>query len=147
MLGKVFSGLEEYAPLLIRLALAAIFIHAGLGKIFGIWGGPGLEKTAIMFGPPPPATNLDLPLPILMASLAGIGELGGGILVGVGLITRYAAATLIVIMLVALFAAHGGRLFMDGLGAFTCLIMASTLLLTGGGKGSLDRLLKIDERV
>jgi len=146
MLGKVFSGLEEYAPLLIRLALAAIFINAGLGKIFGIWGGPGLEKTAIMFGPPPEG-KLDLPLPIMMASLAGIGEFGGGVLVGLGLITRYAAATLVVIMLVALFVAHGGRVFMDGLGAFTCLIMSCSLLLTGGGKGSLDRVLKIDDRV
>jgi putative oxidoreductase len=146
MLGKVFGGLEEYAPLLIRLALAVIFVHGGVGKIFGVWGGYGLEKTAIMFGPPPEG-KLDLPLPILMASLAGIGELGGGFLVGIGLITRYAAATLVVIMLVALFVAHGGRMFTDGLAAFTCLIMAFSLLFTGGGKGSLDRLLKIDERV
>jgi putative oxidoreductase len=146
MLGKAFGGLAEYAPLLIRLALAAIFINGGAGKIFGLWGGPGLEKTAEMFGPPP-AGKLDLPLPILMASLAGIGELGGGLLVGIGLITRYAAATLMVIMIVALFVAHGGRVFLDGLGAFTCLIMAASLLLTGGGKASLDRALKIDERV
>lgn len=146
MLGKVFGGLEDYAPLLIRLGLAAIFIHAGLGKVFGVFGGPGLEKTAEFFGPPP-AGKLDLPLPILMASLAGIGELGGGFLVGIGLITRYAAATLCVIMIVAVFAAHGGRVLADGLPAFTCLIMAASLLLSGGGKGSLDRLLKIDERV
>lgn len=146
MLGKVFGGLEEYMPLLLRLALAVIFIHAGLGKIFGIWGGYGLEKTAIYFGPPPEG-KLDLPLPILMASLAGIGELGGGFLVGIGLITRYAAATLIVIMLVALFVAHGGHALTDGLAAFTCLMMSCGLLLTGGGKASLDRLLKIDERV
>ncbi|HEU4339368.1 MAG TPA: DoxX family protein [Planctomycetota bacterium] len=146
MLGKVFGGIEEYTPLLIRLALAAIFIHQGMGKIFGVWGGFGLEKTAIYFGPPPEG-KLDLPLPILMASLAGIGELGGGFLVGIGLITRYAAATLMVIMLVALFVAHGGQIFGDGMKAFTCLIMSSSLLITGGGKASLDRLLKIDERV
>src|SRR5687767_350642 len=51
VLGKVFGGLEEYAPLLIRLALAATFIQSGAGKIFGIWGGHGLEKTAEFFGP------------------------------------------------------------------------------------------------
>jgi putative oxidoreductase len=148
MLGKVFGGLEEYAPLLIRLGLAAIFIYGGAGKIFGVWGGPGLERTTIYFGPPPEG-KLDLPLPILMASLAGIGELGGGFLVLIGLITRYAAATLCVIMLVAIFVAHGGRVLdpREGLPAFTCFIMAFSLLFTGGGKGSLDRLLKIDERV
>jgi putative oxidoreductase len=146
MLGKVFGGLEEYAALLIRLALAAIFIHAGVGIIFGAWGGEGLDKTAEILSAPPKG-KYDLPLPILMASLAGIGALGGGFLVGIGLITRYAAATLVLIIVIALFVAHGGRVFEDGLGAFTCLVMAFTLLLTGGGKGSLDRVLKIDERV
>src|SRR4030095_11909992 len=86
LLGKVFGVLEGYTPLLLRLALAVIFIHAGLGKIFGIWGGYGLEKTAIYFGPPPEG-KLDLPLPILMASLAGIGEVGGGFLVRIGPLT------------------------------------------------------------
>lgn len=147
MLGKVFGGLEEYAPLLIRLALAAIFIHVGVGIIFGAWGGAGLDRTAEVLGAPPKG-KYDLPLPILMASLAGIGALGGGFLVGIGLITRYAAATLIVILLIALFVAHGGRIFDEGgLASFTCLIMSCSLLLTGGGKGSLDRVLKIDDRV
>ena len=141
MLGKVFGGAAEYAPLLIRLALGAIFINAGAGKVFGLWGGYGLEKTAEAFG------KLDLPLPILMASLAGIGELGGGFLVAIGLITRYAAATLFIIMIVALFVAHHGHALGEGLGAFACLIMSASLLLTGGGKASLDRALKIDERV
>jgi uncharacterized membrane protein YphA (DoxX/SURF4 family) len=89
----------------------------------------------------------DLPLPVLLASLGGIGALGGGILVGIGLITRYAAATLFVIVFIALFVACHGRPFDEGLGAFCCLFMSFSLLLTGGGKGSLDRLLKIDERV
>ena len=143
MLDKVFVGLEEYAPLLIRLTLGAIFIKSGAGKIFGIWNGEGLEKTAEFFG----AGKLDLPLPILMASLAGIGELGGGFLVAIGLITRYAAATLVIIMIVALGVAHSWHIFSDGRTAFCCMMMAFSLLLTGGGKGSLDRVLKIDERV
>src|SRR5688572_17962595 len=106
MLGKVFGGLEEYAPLLIRLTLAAIFINGGGGKIFGWFDGPGLEEVAKSFGPVDQGGKLGLPNPILMASLAGIGELAGGFLVGVGLITRYAASVLIVIMIVALFVAH-----------------------------------------
>ncbi len=142
MLGKMFGGLEEYAPLFIRLGLASIFFHAGAQKVFGLFGGQGLEATAEYF-----KTKLDFPLPMLMASLAGIGELGGGILVGIGLITRYAAGTLCIIMLVAIFAAHSGRVFGDGLPAFACLIMAISLLATGGGKASADRMLKIDDRV
>ncbi|HZN62644.1 MAG TPA: DoxX family protein [Planctomycetota bacterium] len=143
MLGKVFGGLEEYAPLLVRLGLATIFIYKGVQTIFGTFGGPGLDKTAELFG----EKGYDLPLPILLASLAGIAALGGGFLLAVGLITRYAAATLFVLVIITLFVAYGGRVFSDGLGAFACLIMAFTLLLTGGGKGSLDRILKIDERV
>ena len=147
MLGKGFGGLEEYAPLVIRLTLATVFINGGGGKIFGWFGGPGLEEVAKYFGPVDQGGKLGLPNPILMASLAGIGELAGGFLVGVGLITRYAAAVLIVIMLVALFAAHGGKFLSEGLAAFTCLMMSASLLFSGGGKGSLDRVLKIDDRV
>ncbi|HTF56202.1 MAG TPA: DoxX family protein [Planctomycetota bacterium] len=142
MLGKMFGGLEEYAPLFIRLGLATIFFHSGSQKVFGMFGGMGLEATADSF-----KTKLDFPLPMLMASLAGIGELGGGILVGIGLITRYAAGTLCIIMIVAIFAAHHAQVFGEGRAAFACLIMAISLLATGGGKASADRMLKIDERV
>ena len=144
MLGKVFGGLEDYAPLLIRLGLGIIFIHAGGGKIFGWFNGMGLEKTTEQFG----MTGLDLPLPILMASLTGMGELVGGFLVMIGLITRYAAATLVFIMIIAIAVAHRGNIFTPaGMAAFACGLLAASLLFSGGGKGSLDRVLKIDERV
>jgi putative oxidoreductase len=141
MLGKVFGGLEEYAPLLIRLGLLAIFGYHGSQKLFDLFGGAGLEKTAEFF------QSKDFPMPMFLATVAGIGELGGGFLVGIGLITRYAAGILCIIMLVALIFFHGGRVFADGLGAFACLILAISLLATGGAKASLDRLLKIDDRV
>ena len=141
MLGKMFGGLEEYAPLLVRLGLGTVFGFFGAQKLLGWFGGPGLEKTADAFA------GLGFPIPAFMAALAAIGELGGGVLVALGLVTRYAAAILCIVMIVALFAAHGGRIFADGLPAFCCLILAISLLATGGGKVSCDRMFKIDERV
>jgi len=143
MLGKVFGGLEQYAPLLIRLGLLAIFGVIGSQKLFGLFGGPGLDRTAEAFA------AKDFPMPMFLATVVGIGELGGGFLVGIGLLTRYAAGILCIIMLVAIIFAHGGRVFdgQQGLPALACLILAISLLASGGGKASLDRLFKIDDWV
>jgi len=141
MLGKVFGGLEQYAPLLIRLGLLAIFGVIGSQKLFGLFGGPGLDRTAEAFA------AKDFPMPMFLATVVGIGELGGGFLVGIGLLTRYAAGILCIIMLVAIIFAHKGMVFSEGLAALACLILAISLLASGGGKASLDRLFKIDDWV
>ena len=86
------------APLLLRIFLAPILIIAGFGKI------TNLEDTAAYFGNPD--WGLGMPLPYLMAVLAGYTEFLGGIAILIGLATRWFAIPLMFTMIVAAGTAH-----------------------------------------
>lgn len=58
-----------------------------------------------------------------------------------GLFTRLAAIPLVIAMGVALFSAHKGEFFGEGENAGLFLICFTTILLTGPGRFSLDRLI------
>jgi putative oxidoreductase len=124
------------APLLLRLALGAVFIGHGAQKLFGWWGGHGFEATAqflekqVGFAPGP-----------VLAALAGGGEFFGGILLVLGLATRFAAAQAAFIMGVAIWTAHRSAFFAQDNGMeypLTLLLVALALVLTGAGALSID---------
>jgi putative oxidoreductase len=60
----------------------------------------------------------------------------------IGLFTRAVVIPLIIVMLVALFKAHGGDLFYTGEKAALFLLAFSTVLLCGPGKASVDAMIK-----
>lgn len=76
------NALNRYGPLLGRILIALIFVFAGFGKITGFEGTVGY------------IASKGLPLPQLAAIGAIIVELGGGIMLVLGLKTRWAAAAL-----------------------------------------------------
>jgi putative oxidoreductase len=124
------------APLVLRLALAAVFIGHGAQKLFGWWGGGGFQGTAHYF-----ASNLGLTPGWLHAALAGGGQFFGGILLVLGLATRLAAAQLVIIMGVAIWTSHRSAFFLSDNGmefALVLLLVAVSLVLTGGGALSID---------
>jgi uncharacterized membrane protein YphA (DoxX/SURF4 family) len=82
-------------PLALRIYLAPILIMAGWGKL------KDLESTAYYFG-----EYLGIPLPELMAFLAGATEFFGGIALLVGLATRWVSLPLMLTMIVAATTAH-----------------------------------------
>ena len=86
---------EGIAPLLMRLYLAPVMMQAGWNKI------SGFDGTVAWFG-----DTLGLPAPTLLAALAAATESFGGILLLVGLATRWVSIPLMVTMLVAIFAVH-----------------------------------------
>ncbi|PLA75355.1 hypothetical protein CYQ88_01955 [Hydrogenovibrio sp. SC-1] len=86
------------ATLPIRLYLAAVFWVAGTNKIVGFKG------VVEWFGNT--EWGLGLPFPELMASLAIAAEVGGSVLLLLGLATRWASIPLIITMLVATFSVH-----------------------------------------
>ena len=90
--------LEGIGPLLLRLYLAPIMIQAGWMKL------ANFESTAAWFGNPD--WGLGMPLPHLMAALAGCAEFFGGIALVVGLATRLVAIPLAITMLVAALTVH-----------------------------------------
>lgn len=92
------SLIEGVAPLLIRLYLAPIMIQAGWNKY------SSFESTVSWFGNSD--WGLGLPFPTIMAALAIFAELVGGVLILIGLATRWISIPLMVTMLVAIFAVH-----------------------------------------
>lgn len=74
--------LEKYGSLVARLAIAAIFVHGGWGKL------GALDGTAAYIA------SHGLPAAQVGALLAALLELGGGLAIALGLGTRWAALAL-----------------------------------------------------
>lgn len=91
----VLSGL---GPLALRLFLVPVFWVAGTNKI------DGFENVVEWFGNS--EWGLGLPMPALMASLAVAAEVGGAILLLLGLAVRWISIPLMITMLVAIFTVH-----------------------------------------
>lgn len=89
---------EGIAPLLLRLYLAPVMIQAGWTKY------QGFEGIVDWFGNED--YGLGLPFPLVMAFLATATELVGGVLILIGLATRWMSIPLMVTMLVAAFSVH-----------------------------------------
>ncbi|WP_340680442.1 DoxX family protein [Paraglaciecola sp.] len=90
--------LEGIAPLLFRLYLAPIMVQAGYNKLCAF------ENTVDWFGNA--EYGLGLPYPMLMVSFAIAAELIGGLLLVIGLATRWVSIPLMLTMVVAIFTVH-----------------------------------------
>lgn len=95
---KQLSHIDGIPALALRLYLVPIFWMAGSNKL------ANFSDTVAWFGNP--EWGLGLPFPLLMASLATAAELGGAILLALGLMTRLISIPLIVTMLVAILTVH-----------------------------------------
>jgi putative oxidoreductase len=85
---------------------------------------------------------LHFPAPVVMAFLAKGAELAGGMLVFAGLFTRTAASLIAFTMLVATLTANLGKDFnIDGGFTISYFLFALILVVEGGGKYALGRLL------
>lgn len=82
-------AVSEWAPLIARILLSAVFIYAGWGKIVGF------AATVGYIG------SVGLPLPTVLAVLAIIFELGGGLMLLTGFMGRIATKMLFVFTLLA----------------------------------------------
>lgn len=139
MFGKLIATWPTWAALPLRIALGIVFIGHGLQKVFGMWGGPGLDR----FTSNPAPFSWMQPASLWM-SAAAFAELVGGVLVLLGFLTRLGALMILPVMLVAVFAVHWGAFFMSARGieyAFTLSLVAVALLVLGGGRASVDEML------
>lgn len=127
-----------FAPLLLRVPVGIIFTAHGAQKLFGWFGGYGLEGTGQFMA------SMGLNPGVLMAALAGSAEFFGGLALILGLLTRPAAAVLAFTMLVALLSVHlHNGLFMANNGyefALALLAASISLVVSGGGRLSVDRI-------
>ncbi len=139
LITRLLNTSDSFAPLALRVPAGVIFMAHGAQKLFGAFGGYGLEGTGQWMA------SIGLEPGYLMALMAGSAEFFGGLAILIGLLVRPAAAALAFAMLVAIFAVHiGNGLFMSNNGyefALSLLAIAVSLLISGGGNLSLDRML------
>lgn len=77
--------------LVLRLTLAIVMVAHGAHGLFGAFAGTGVGPGGLSRGAEYFA-SLDLAAPFVLAVTAGIIQFAGGLLIGAGLLTRWAAA-------------------------------------------------------
>lgn len=136
LINRLLSTDGGTGALALRVPVGIIFAAHGAQKLFGWFGGYGLDGTGQFFG------SVGLNPGYLMALLAGAAEFFGGLALVVGLFVRPAAAALAFAMLVAIFAVHWSKGFFLDKGGYEyalALFAASvSLLFSGGGRFSAD---------
>lgn len=134
-------GAVDLSLLLVRVIVGVIFATHGAQKLFGAFGGPGLAEMVKMMGP--------LGYPVT------IGEFFGGLGLVFGFLSRFSAASLIVIMGGAIAMVHGQHGFFLGHGPESTLATAGfeyclaliglllPILLAGPGRFAVGRFLPL----
>jgi putative oxidoreductase len=123
----------EYGKLLVRLVLGSTFIYHGAQKVFGVWGGPGLENFV-------GHVTGSLGLPAFLGVLAAWFEFGGGLLVFLGVFAEAGAAMIVPVMMVAVSTHWPNGYGSQNKGyeyAFNLLLIAIAVILSGPGKFAL----------
>ena len=125
--------------LLLRLAIGLTVASHGTQKLFGWFGGYGLDGTGQFM------EGLGFHPGRRHALMAGLVEAGGGILLTLGLLTPLGAALVASVMLVAAITVHIKNGFFAGNGGYELVLVlgvgALSLSFTGPGKLSADTLL------
>ena len=133
---------DSFAPLFLRVALGVMMFPHGAQKLLGWFGGYGFNGSMGYF-------TGTVGTPYVVGLLVILGEFFGSLMLVAGVGTRFAAASLAVIMLGAAWQLRGNGFFMnwfgnqkgEGVEFFVLAIgMALALVVTGGGKWSLDSL-------
>jgi putative oxidoreductase len=135
MFRKLIATSPTWITLPLRLGLGIVFVAHGMQKVLGTFEGPGLAKI----------TSFPAPFPFMRPSwlwmgAAAFGELIGGILVFLGLLTRLGAFLIFCVMLTAVVGVHWPAFFMpQGIEyALSLLAISLALLISGGGIASVD---------
>ncbi len=127
----------DVALLTVRVAAGVIFATHGAQKLFGAFGGAGLEATVNQMGP--------------IGYLVTVGEFFGGLGLVVGFLTRFSAASLVVVMLGAIALVHGKNGFFLSNGGFEYNLALIGLLVpvvvAGPGRYAVGRYLPLPRSV
>jgi len=146
---QLFHTDDSWTGLILRLTLGLVMFPHGTQKLLGWYGGFGFSGTMGFL-------TETMHLPWLIAFLVIIGESFGSVALLLGLLTRFTAASFIVIMLGAITTSHLQNGFFinwfdkqQGEGYEYHLLVIGiglALLMTGAGKWSVDRLImeKVD---
>lgn len=131
--------MEDMGILIIRVIVGLLFIGHGAQKLFGWFGGYGLKGTGGWFD------SIGMKPGVAAALAAGLAEVIGGLLFGLGLLLPVGAALIAVSMLVAIVKVHGANgLWVTQNGYeynLVLMVVAVGLALSGAGEYSLDAMM------
>jgi putative oxidoreductase len=132
-------GVTRWALVPLRLMLAAIFLVHGSQKAFGLLGatataGPGgWANTVTMI-----RDNMHFPAPALFAALLIASELGGGLLLLLGLAPRIGAFAGGMVMVIGILTVHWHQGFLGTHLQQMILLASVTIMIGGSGALSLS---------
>ncbi len=135
LISLTVSKNNTYSMLILRVVMGIIFIGHGWGKLFGEGNPDGFAGWLASMGIEPS---------LILAICAGIAETLGGMLLIAGLFSRIAAASLVIVMLVAIGFVHfDAGMFGKGGYEFQLLLLAGVIgvLIQGAGKLSFDEMI------
>jgi putative oxidoreductase len=120
--------------LLLRGTVGALFIGHGTQKLFGAFGGNGLEATGAAF------ESMGLRPGLTQATIAGVTETGGGLGMLLGFQTPLAAAALIGTMTTAIERVHlkNGPWITNGGYEYNLVLIAAAAALAESGPGEFS---------
>lgn len=142
---KAFFRTDEgWTGFILRTTLGLVMLPHGAQKLLGWYGGLGFSGTLGLF-------TEKMGIPLSIAFLVIVTESFGSLALLAGFLTRFAAASLAVIMLGAIVMVHLPQgFFMNWFGQqqgegfeyhLLVLGIAAALLVTGGDRWSVDRIL------
>ncbi|NIP38781.1 MAG: DoxX family protein [Candidatus Dadabacteria bacterium] len=134
---------QDIGSLIARITAGVVMLPHGLQKLAGMFGGYGFSATLDFFA--------SIGIPKLIGFLIISAESIGAVMLIIGLLGRFSAASLTIIMLGAIFMAHlPNGFFMNWFGnqkgegfEFHILMIGLLLIvaLKGSGRWSVDKLL------
>lgn len=121
--------------LLLRLTIGLAFFLHGAQKVFGWFGGSGLEKWSEYLA----SQNYSKPI----AYLAAYVEMIAGILLIAGVFTKLSAGSMLIFMLFAVWIAHFEKGYFSQKGGYEyqllLIVSCVVLIILGGGEFSIDK--------
>jgi putative oxidoreductase len=129
----------DLALFALRIVVGLLFVGHGAQKLFGAFGGAGIDATASNF------ERIGLGPARLHAITAGCAELGGGLLLALGLLTPLAAAAIVAVMVTAIITVHARNGLWNTEKGFeyNLVLIVAAFAVVGAGPGawSLDNAL------
>lgn len=142
MMRMIFGTQNDTAGLIMRLTLGCVMLPHGLQKVFGLFGGAGLQATMHAF-----TVKMGLPAPV--AVLVILAESAGALGLIFGFLTRLCALGIALVMGGAIFFVHARHgFFMNWFGTqagegfeyhLLAIGLALALAVHGAGKWSFDQ--------